>query len=135
MKTINLPRNIVNKLLSLAQKNSDNEICGLIGAIDDKPSTVYPINNIASNKQHLFEMNPAEQIQAMKKMREKDETLFAIFHSHPDAPAQPSKTDIEQANYPEALYLIISLNTKGVIEMKGFYLADDQVTDTELVYD
>jgi [CysO sulfur-carrier protein]-S-L-cysteine hydrolase len=134
MKTINLPRNIVNKLLTFSQKNPETEICGLIGAVNELAKNVYPVENIAEDKQRLFEMNPAKQIDAMKKMRKKNETLFAIFHSHPHAPAQPSEADLAQADYPEALYLIISLNTTGVLEMKGFYIKDKQITNTELVY-
>ena len=134
MKSISLPRNIANRLLTLAQSNPEIETCGLIGAVNGTPSTVYSVENIAQDKQHLFEMDPAKQIEAMKHMRSKDETLYAIFHSHPDAPAEPSETDIQEASYPEALYLIISLNTKGVIEMKGFYLKDKKIINVELVY-
>ncbi|MCW9013543.1 MAG: M67 family metallopeptidase [Gammaproteobacteria bacterium] len=133
MKTINIPRTIANKLLTLAQIDSENEICGLIGAKDGRPVHVYPVENIALEKQHFFEMNPAKQIAAIKSMRERGEELFAIFHSHPDAPAKPSTADMEQAAYPEALYLIISLNTKGVLDMRGFYLGKNSVEDVELI--
>ena len=80
MKTINLPRSVVNKLMTLAQKQPDSETCGLIGSVDNTATTVYPVNNIAADKKHLFEMNPGEQIHAMKKMREQKESLFAIYH-------------------------------------------------------
>ncbi len=134
MKSISLPRHIANRLLTIAQSNPETEICGLIGAVNGLPKTVYSVENIAQDKLHLFEMNPGRQIDAMKQMRNKGESLFAIFHSHPDAPAEPSETDLQQASYPEALYLIISLNTTGVIEMKGFYLTDKKIINTELVY-
>ena len=65
-------------------------------------------------------------------MRENGEELFAIYHSHPHAPATPSATDLQQAAYPTALYLIISLNTKGVLELQGFRLHRQQVTPVEL---
>jgi [CysO sulfur-carrier protein]-S-L-cysteine hydrolase len=134
MKTINLPRHIVNRLLTLAQQDATIETCGLISAIDSTPAHVYPVENIASDKQRLFEMKPAEQIAAMKSMRDSGESLFAIYHSHPHAPAEPSLLDIQQANYSDVVYLIISLNTKGVLEMKGFYLQDDKFDVVELVY-
>lgn len=134
MKSISLPRNIANRLLTLAQNNPQAEICGLIGAVNNIPTSVYPVKNIAGDKQHLFEMDAAGQIAAMKNMREKNEALFGIFHSHPDSPAEPSAIDLQQANYPEAIYLIISLNTKGVIEIKGFYLIDNEIINTELFY-
>ena len=67
-------------------------------------------------------------------MREQQEELFAIYHSHPTAPAEPSATDLEMANYPDALYLIISLNTKGVLEMRGFRLNRHKVvSEVELL--
>jgi proteasome lid subunit RPN8/RPN11 len=59
----------------------------------------------------------------MADMRNQSEKLFAIYHSHPKAPAQPSIYDLEAASYPDALYLIISLNTKGVLEMRGFKIS------------
>lgn len=134
MKSVNLPRSIVNKLMTLAQQDSEVETCGLISAKNNKPFQVYPVENIAEEKQNLFEMNPEKQIAAMKTMRDKNESLFAIYHSHPHAPAEPSKPDIKLANYPDALYLIISLNTKGVLELKGFFLTDNQTEAVELIY-
>jgi len=134
MKNIHLPRNIVNQLLTYAQHDPELETCGLVGASNDTPAHVYPIENIAEEKQRLFEMDPAKQIAAMKLMRDRDESLFAIYHSHPHASAEPSLLDIQQASYPDAVYLIISLNTKGVLEMKGFYLNNDKAETVELVY-
>lgn len=58
----------------------------------------------------------------MRSIREQHEQLLAIFHSHPHAPAQPSATDLEYALYPDVLNLIISLNTKGLLEMRGFII-------------
>jgi proteasome lid subunit RPN8/RPN11 len=69
-------------------------------------------------------MKPEEQIEAMRKMRSKGEELFAIYHSHPSTPPKPSAIDLDQANYPGILHIIISLNTKGVLEMRGFRIDD-----------
>lgn len=44
----------------------------------------------------------------------------------------PSVTDIEQAAYPEALYLIVSLNIEGVLDMQGFRLKGGGVVVEEL---
>jgi proteasome lid subunit RPN8/RPN11 len=77
-------------------------------------------------------MDPAQQIAALRTMRESGEQLFAIYHSHPNSPPLPSPTDLAQSNYPEALYLIISLQTRGVLEMRGFRLNDGAVTEAAL---
>jgi len=133
MHTINLPRPVVNTLLKLAQSKTDREVCGLISRQADNQMNVYPVNNIASDPERFFEMDPAETINVMKQLRESEAELFAIYHSHPHSPAYPSKTDIEQAGYPDALYLIISLNTKGVLELKGFKIQQDSVSSVDLV--
>ncbi len=65
-------------------------------------------------------------------MRDRNETLFAIYHSHPASPAIPSETDINLAAYPDAIYLIISLNTKGVMEIRGFKIQHKTVENIAL---
>lgn len=129
---VRLPRALINQLLHHAQQSSSAEVCGLIGGIGDVPTRCYPIANIASAPQRLFAMDPAQQIAAMRTMRECGEVLFAIYHSHPDSPSLPSRTDLQQANYPEALYLIISLQTQGVLEMRGFRLKENTVAEIAL---
>ena len=130
--TARLPRSIVNQLLHHAQQSPDGEVCGLIGSKDGLSSHCYPIANIATAPQRLFVMDPAQQIAAMRSMRERGEELFAIYHSHPAGPSIPSATDRAQANYPETLYLIISLQTRGVLEMQGFLLDGDTITEVPL---
>ena len=130
--TVRLSRSLVNQLLHHAQQSPGEEVCGLIGASDGVPLRCYPIANVATTPRCLFAMDPAQQIAALRAMREQSETLFAIYHSHPDSPPLPSATDLAQANYPEALYLIISLQTRGVLEMRGFRLRNGTVEEVPL---
>ncbi|MDO9270504.1 MAG: M67 family metallopeptidase [Methylobacter sp.] len=129
---IQIPRKITNQLLHLAQISPDLEICGLIGSKNGLPSSCYPIKNTAEQPQQRFQLDPGQQISAMTKMRDLGEELFAIYHSHPTTPATPSVTDLKLASYPEALYLIISLNTKGILEMRGFKIAPKSAQEIAL---
>lgn len=132
MSRFALPRTLINQILHHAQSAPEEEVCGLIGANADGAMHLYPVANVAVDSHHLFTMEPAGQIDAMRRMREAGETLFAIYHSHPHAPAAPSPLDLQQAAYPEALYLIISLDTKGVLEMRGYRLRESAVEVVEL---
>ena len=78
-------------------------------------------------------MSASEQLAALKEMKERNQELFAIYHSHPDAPALPSVVDEDMADYPEALYLIISLNTRGVLEMRGFQKHEENIEEVNLI--
>jgi [CysO sulfur-carrier protein]-S-L-cysteine hydrolase len=130
---IQIPRKLANQLLHQAQLTPDQEVCGLVGSKNQIPSTCYPISNIAEQPQTRFELDPKQQISALSMMRDQHEQLFAIYHSHPSAPATPSALDLAQAAYPDALYLIISLNTKGILEMRGYKINQRGAVEIPLV--
>ena len=127
MDTIKLPRNIVNSILQHAQSEEKLEVCGLISEKNGQPHKVYPVLNIADDPQHLFKMDGKQQIDAMREMRGNDESLYAIYHSHPSSSAYPSITDIEESQYPDAIYIIVSLDTKGVLDLRAFKLHEGEV--------
>lgn len=131
-QTIQIPRTLVNQLLHQAQLSPSQEVCGLV-AQKDHQCECYPIENVATDASVLFALNASEQLAAFKSMKQKGQSLFAIYHSHPSSPPIPSQLDIEEANYSDALYLIISLNTKGVLEMRGFYLKSGNTEEVELI--
>lgn len=130
--TLHMPRPFATKLLFEAQKRPDEEICGLVSQAADGTLALYPIDNVATDRQRTFEMEAQQQVSVLRKIREQGETLLAIYHSHPDTPPEPSARDLEALGYPEAIYLIISLNIKGVLEMRGFKRADNRVEEVLL---
>jgi len=131
--TISIPRTLANRLLTLAQLSPEAEICGLISIRPDNTYHIYPIDNVAPDKSCIFEMEPAQQINAFKIIREKQEELFAVFHSHPHSAAIPSNKDIDEASYDSALNIIISLSTRGVLDMRGYFYQNDKVKVVELI--
>jgi len=132
-KEIHLSRKLTNQLLHMAQSSPDKEICGLIGCINGIASSCYPIDNRSDQAQTRFHLDEPQQINAFATMRTKQEELFAIYHSHPNSPAVPSATDIKLANYPDSNYLIISLSTKGVLEIRGFTIINEIVEEMTLI--
>jgi len=132
MNKIEIPIQSINQILAHAQSSDEVEICGFISAKNQKIAAIYPVQNVASTPACFYRMDEKQQIDAMRKMREAGEALFGIYHSHPSTEATPSATDIREATYPEAVYFIVSLNTAGVLEMRGFRLNDDNVEELEL---
>ena len=132
MKTVQLTRTIINEILRHAQQSPDAEVCGLISQHGGNPVRLYRVPNVADAPDQLFRMEPEGQIDAMRTMRERGEELFAIYHSHPHSPPEPSARDLAEAAYPEALFLIVSLDTQGVLEMRGYYLREGQIETVEL---
>ncbi len=128
-----LPRPLVNKILAHAQKNPEIEVCGLIGNSTSEYKDYYPVDNISNDPSCRFLMDAPQQISAMKKMRDKQQQLFAIVHSHPTTNATPSQLDIDESSYKEVFYIIISLNTKGVLEMRAYTQQQNGMQEVNLI--
>lgn len=131
--TLQLPRPLVNQILAHAQKHPDTEVCGLIGSDEADSMSYYPVENIAAEPGCRFEMDASQQIGAMKKMREDGQRLLAIVHSHPSTEAIPSQLDMEKNRYHDVFYIIISLNTRGVLQMRAFILGSQAMREVELL--
>ena len=89
-----------------------NEGCGLLAGRRARASLVadrfYPgTNRLASPSR--FAMDPAEVMAALTAIDRDGHRLAAVVHSHPTTEAVPSRTDLREAYYPEALLLIVSL--------------------------
>lgn len=133
VKTIYLPRPLINRILAHAQQHPDIEVCGLIGGDGENAVDYYAIDNIAANQHCRFLMDAPQQIKAMKQMRDRQQTLFAVVHSHPTTPAEPSQLDIDESSYRDVYYLIISLNTRGVLQMRAYSQHQDAMKEVELL--
>jgi len=132
-KTLLLPRKLANQVLAHAQQNPETEICGLISAQNNHARHYYPVPNSSDDSATHFHMDEQAQIATMKQMREQNEELLAIVHSHPHSTAFPSALDQQEHQYPDAYYLIVSLNTVGVLELRAFKQIGTHFESVELV--
>lgn len=132
MQALTISRPLATRLLFEAQKHPDVEICGLLAGERGQPVALYPVANRAPDPERSFLMDEQQQLDAMRQMRESGQDLLAIYHSHPASPPEPSARDLEELGYPDALLLIISLNIKGVLEMRGWKLADGAAREVTL---
>lgn len=130
-----IPRHLINQLFHEAMCEQQYEVCGFISALDGVPVRVLPVANRATTRTHRFVMDPVQQIDAMRTMRELGEEPYAIYHSHPQGGTTPSERDINEMAYADLLYLIISLGIDGVVELGGYRFVgrETQSVDIEVV--
>ena len=118
-ETVTLPRSTAIQLMQQAQNRPEEEVCGLIARGDDG-WRVYPVANAAADRTRTFDMEAQALVSAQRAMRERGQTLWGIYHSHPQAAAEPSAADLEQVGYPEAVQIIISLDIRGVLQLRAW---------------
>lgn len=126
---LHLSRPLVAQLLAHVDSVYPEEGCGLVAGRERVATAVYPIENIL-HSQTAYEMAPLPQIETMLAIEADGDDLYAIYHSHPHSPAYPSSTDVGQAYYPEAIYLIVSLQERRQPVVRGFRIVDGVVTET-----
>lgn len=52
--------------------------------------------------------------------------VVGVYHSHPDHPARPSDTDLEEATFPGYTYVIVSVHDGTPQEVTAWSLAPDR---------
>jgi len=125
MATIQLRREHLEAMIEHAREAAPAECCGLIGGISGiRAATLYRLRNVTANPELGYEAAPEDLFAAQRQMREHGEELLAIYHSHPRAAdPSPSETDVRQAYYPSATYLIIGLGGDGPV-VKAFSISE-----------
>lgn len=104
---LRIPLRLFDELIDHLDAMRPNEGCGLIAFEDDIPVQVYPGTNVLHSPTR-YRMDDAEVLEAVADMDARGWWLGAIFHSHPTSPPVPSSTDLQEANWPDALMLIVS---------------------------
>lgn len=128
-----IAQSLIDEMVSHAREDLPNECCGMVGGVDGEASVVIPVVNSAASPLR-FEMDPQGQYNALKTIEDDGKELLAIYHSHTKSAAYPSQTDVNQAvNWPDAIYLIVSLEDGEHPDVKAYWLKDLRIADVELV--
>jgi proteasome lid subunit RPN8/RPN11 len=118
-------------MLAHVQAGLPNEACGLLGGPPGKVERVYGVENVYRSPVAYY-MDPAAQVEAMVEIEAAGWDVCGIFHSHPAGPPVPSATDVAQALYPEAVYVIVAPDGAGGWQMRGFEIDSGHVREVPL---
>ena len=94
----------VNAIVVHARRDAPQEACGIIIGIGTQAKQVIPLANTADDPLHRYEVDPAGFVRAVLAA---EQQLIGIYHSHPGGDPIPSPTDVHEAAYPDAAYLIV----------------------------
>jgi proteasome lid subunit RPN8/RPN11 len=127
---LKLRTDLAAKIQAHGMETYPHECCGAILGRDENGSRevlgLLPLaNRREDSPRNRFEVTPADVLLAEKTAREKDFELIGWYHSHPDAPAQPSEFDREHA-WPWYSYIIVSVRSGLPREMNSWRLRDDR---------
>jgi proteasome lid subunit RPN8/RPN11 len=127
-----LSKKQVDELINHARECVPREACGILAGKGDKVEKVYKMTNTSEEPENCYFMDPREQLNVMKEIRQQELDLVGIYHSHPASEARPSARDIELAFYQDAAYLIISLKDRENPGCRAFKLKDKNIEEIKL---
>ncbi len=129
MDALEIPQEIFSQMLAQAREEAPLEACGILAGSENRVQQFYKMANTDKSADH-FTMAPEEQFAVMKDMRAKGLGMLAIYHSHPASPARPSAEDIRLAFTPGVIYVIVSLQASAELQIRGFTIYGDDVTES-----
>lgn len=121
------------QLIAQARRDAPNETLGIIGGKNQRALQIYPMKNVHAKTETRYVADPQELLQVLREIEdEKQWDILAIYHSHPATQPYPSPTDIVEAHYPDAVYIIISLQNREQALVRGFRIVDERVSEITL---
>ena len=105
------PHECCGVLLGKHEAGEGNHVHEIVRAGNTRTDSAHNRYNIA----------PQELIRIQRQGRERGLDIVGFYHSHPDHPAQWSKTDFEEAHWIGCSYLITSVE-KGTAKVTNSFL-------------
>jgi proteasome lid subunit RPN8/RPN11 len=128
-----IPAAMRDEIVAHARAGLPNEACGIIAGRDGRAERFFPAEPDEPSP-YYYRIEAGDQIRIMNEIEDAGLDLIGIYHSHVASPAFPSRTDAEQAFWPDAVYLIVSL-AGGIVELKGFRIEAFDISEEELVFE
>lgn len=129
--TLRIPKEFADAIITQARSEHPNEACGLLAGSNGEATKLFRMTN-AERSPVIYRMEPTEQLRVFNQIEEDGLDLVGIYHSHTRSAAYPSATDVAQAYYSEAVYLIVSLQDENQPDLRGFRINEGKVTEIDL---
>lgn len=109
------PHECCGVLLGRSHQNADNDD---VNEVEDAVRAGNTRTDSAHNRYHIA---PQELVKIQRQGRERGLDIVGFYHSHPDHPAQWSKTDFAEAHWLGCSYVITAV-ANGVAQQTNSFL-------------
>lgn len=118
---VTLPAAVYAAIVAHARERKPEEICGVLRGRDLEAYEAVRGRNIAAERIENYDVDP-QTLLLQFDFEEAGDAMMGIYHSHPVSVAYPSATDAWNANYPDAIYFICSLEHDDAPVIRAYRL-------------
>ena len=128
---LNVSQSFAEEMIAHAREEDPKESCGVLAGSNGKFLKLFRMTNVDASP-YRFSWDPKELFQVWREMEDNDWEHRAVYHSHTHSPAYPSDTDIRLAGWPEAHYIIVSLENQDNAVMRAFRIVNGDVSEEDI---
>ncbi len=128
---LNVSKSFAKEMIAHAREEDPKECCGVLAGSKGEFLKLFRMTNVDASP-YRFSWDPKELFQVWNEMEDNNWEHRAVYHSHTHSAAYPSDTDIRLAGWPEAHYIIVSLEDKENPIMRAFRIVDGDVSEEDL---
>lgn len=128
---LTLPQQIIDDIVAQAQEEAPNECCGIIAGKDGRATKLFQARNDEASP-YRYNVDTDDLFRIYRECEENDWEFLVIYHSHTASEAYPSPTDVRLAVWPEAYYVLISLQDAERPVVRAFRILDGAVSEEEI---
>ena len=127
---------IRDAIIEHARRDHPDEACGMVAGPlgSDRPERFIPMDN-AEHSPTFYSLDSAEKLKVFREMDDRDEEPVVIYHSHTSTEAYPSRTDVANADFGTAHYVLVSTRDTdglGEFQFRSFRILDGVVSEEEI---
>lgn len=126
-----LPPAMLDQLIAHARREAPDECCGILAGADGRGVKLIEATN-AEHSPYRYNIDSRELLRIFNDLDANGWELLAIYHSHTHTPAYPSPTDLSLAGYPDAFYVLISLEQEPP-DVRAYRITDGAVREESIV--
>ena len=132
--TVAIDHAVIDAMLEHARHDLPDECCGLLLGTPELVSRAKPARNLEASPTR-YRVDPADHFAAIRAARVDGQAVVGTYHSHPNCPPEPSRTDLEEASYPNYVYVIVSPGVRGCGDdrVEAYRLTGDRFARVELL--
>lgn len=128
---MNIPTRFYEEIIAHSREDEPNECCGILAGSKGAIKQLFRAAN-AERSPYRYTIDAKDLFRIHRACEQREWEFVAIYHSHTHTEAYPSPTDIRLASWPDAYYVIASLEEPDQPVVRAFRILDGQVYEEEI---
>lgn len=129
--TLELDQRFIDEMIAQAKEDAPNECCGIIAGEDGRSVKLFRARN-AEASPYRYSVDSNDLFRIHRECEENGWDFLVIYHSHTASEAYPSPTDVRLAAWPEAYYVLVSLEDDDNPVVRAFRIRNGEITEEEI---